>query len=77
MFLLTAAVAQGATCHDWPNTCPGTLPYKMKQTYLMNASTIIYACNYSGFQAPKTVAGWGVTQFDWSNNRVGWPPPFR
>jgi hypothetical protein len=38
----------------------------------MNASTIIYACNYSGFQVPKTVAGWGVTQFDWSNNRVGW-----
>ena len=29
-----------ASCHDWPNTCPGTLP-RMHQTWQMNKSTII------------------------------------
>ena len=41
-------------------------------TYQMNASTIIMPCNYSGFQAPSTVAGWGVVDFDWSNDLAGW-----
>jgi len=29
-------------------------------------------CNYSGYQVPKTVAGWGIVDFDWSNNLAGW-----
>ena len=36
--------AQTPDCHQWPHTCPGTLPTKMKQTWLMNLSTIIMPC---------------------------------
>ena len=32
-------------------------------TWLMNASTIIMPCNYSGFTDPTTTAGWGVVDF--------------
>lgn len=38
----------------------------------MNASTIIMPCNYTGFQDPSTTAGWGVVDFDWSNDLDGW-----
>jgi hypothetical protein len=38
----------------------------------MNASTIIMPCNYTGYQDPSTTAGWGVIDFDWSNNLAGW-----
>ena len=41
-------------------------------TWQMNASTIIMPCNYTGYQVPKTVAGWGIVDFDWSNNLAGW-----
>ena len=41
-------------------------------TWQMNASTIIMPCNYTGYQVPKTVADWGITDFDWSNNLAGW-----
>jgi hypothetical protein len=30
------------------NSCPGTLPTKMKQTWMMNLSTIIMPCNNTG-----------------------------
>ena len=29
-------------------------------------------CNYTGYQVPKTVANWGIVDFDWSNNLAGW-----
>ena len=38
----------------------------------MNASTVIMPCNYTGYQAPSTTAGWGVVDFDWSNDLDGW-----
>ena len=41
-------------------------------TWQMNASTIIMPCNYTGYQDPSTTAGWGVVDFDWSNNLAGW-----
>ena len=41
-------------------------------TYQMNASTIILPCNYTGFQVPSTTAGWGIVDFDWSNDLAGW-----
>ena len=40
-------------------------------TWQMNASTIIMPCNYTGYQVPKTVADWGIVDFDWSNNLAG------
>eukprot|EP00035_Acanthoeca_spectabilis_P023004 m.447099 g.447099 ORF g.447099 m.447099 type:complete len:428 (+) comp19468_c0_seq1:101-1384(+) len=52
----------------WPNTCPGTLP-KMKQTWLMNLSTIIMPCNDTGFTDPQSTLGWGIVDFDWSNSK--------
>ena len=39
---------------------------------LSSASTIIMPCNYTGYQVPKTVANWGIVDFDWSNNLAGW-----
>eukprot|EP00039_Didymoeca_costata_P021308 m.344156 g.344156 ORF g.344156 m.344156 type:complete len:509 (-) comp23899_c0_seq1:13-1539(-) len=41
-------------------------------TWQMNASTIIMPCNYTGYQAPSTTAGWGIVDFDWSNDLDGW-----
>ena len=41
-------------------------------TWQMNASTVIMPCNYTGYQAPSTTAGWGVVDFDWSNDLDGW-----
>mmetsp|Transcript_894 Transcript_894/g.2044 ORF Transcript_894/g.2044 Transcript_894/m.2044 type:complete len:441 (-) Transcript_894:36-1358(-) len=58
--------ADAKSCHDWPNTCPGTLP-RMKQTWQMNKSTIIMPCNNTGFTDPKSTLGWGIVDFDWSN----------
>ena len=39
---------------------------------LQNASTIIMPCNYTGYQQPSTTAGWGILDFDWSNDLDGW-----
>ena len=33
-------------------------------TWQMNASTIIMPCNYTGYQVPSTIAGWGVVDFE-------------
>ena len=45
---------------------------KRPPTYLMNASTIIMPCNNSGYTDPATTLGWGVVDFDWSNNKATW-----
>ena len=42
------------------------------QSAFYSASTIIMPCNYTGYQVPKTVANWGIVDFDWSNNLAGW-----
>ena len=57
----------GPNC-QYPNNCPGKVfPRADKQTWMMNASTIIMPCNNSGFTDPESTAGWGVVDFDWSN----------
>jgi hypothetical protein len=33
-------------------------------TWQMNASTIIMPCNYTGYQVPSTIAGWGIVDFE-------------
>lgn len=38
----------------------------------MNASTIAMVCNYTGYQAPSSTAGWGIVDFDWSNELADW-----
>ena len=64
----SASIAVSDDCHDWPNTCPGVLP-TMKQTWMMNKSTIIMPCNDTGFTDPSTTLGWGIVDFDWSNGK--------
>ncbi len=60
MFVVVAAAAgaivSAQDCHDWPKTCPGTVP-RMKQTWLMNESTIIMPCNDTGFTDPQRTLG--------------------
>lgn len=58
------------SCHDWPYTCPGTLP-RMKPTWQMNKSTIIMPCNNSGYTDPNSTRGWAIVDFDWSNAKGG------
>lgn len=63
----------GSTCGNEGGTSPP--PCRVPPwpaTWQMNASTIIMPCNYTGYQVPKTVAGWGIVDFDWSNNLAGW-----
>jgi hypothetical protein len=58
------------SCRDWPNVCPGTVPRSpYKQTWLMNLSTIIMPCNYTGYTDPASTKGWGIVDFDWSNSK--------
>jgi len=40
--------------------------------YMMNASTIIMPCNNTGYTDPSTTLGWGVVDFDWSNDKATW-----
>ena len=67
--LLMAMRAVAEPLCKWPYTCPGTLPYAMKQTYQMNLSTIIMPCNDTGFTDPQSTKGWGIVDFDWSNGK--------
>lgn len=55
------------TGSQWPRVCPGTFPRADTQSWLMNRSTLIMPCNYTGFVDPRTVAHWGITDFDWSD----------
>ena len=55
------------TGDQWPRVCPGTLPPADTQSWLMNRSTIIMPCNYTGFMDPRTVAKWSIKDWDWSN----------
>ena len=36
-------------------------------TYVMNQSTIIMPCNYSGATDPESTKGWAFLAYDWSN----------
>ena len=52
----------------YPANCPNkVLPRADKQTWSMNASTIIMPCNDTGFTDPSSTLGWSVVDFDWSN----------
>ena len=62
--------AFGADPCEYPNNCPGKVfPRADKQTWLMNASTIIMPCNNTGYTQPASTAGWGIVDFDWSNGK--------
>ena len=63
--LAIVGTATGQSSH------PGLPPFK--QTYQVNLSTAIMPCNKSGLADLKSIAGWGVVDFDWSNHR----PPSR
>jgi len=74
--LLRALVAQqlaiaAAQCGNEGGVGPCLLP-PWPATWQMNASSIIMACNYSGYQTAESVKGWGITDFDWSNDLSGW-----
>jgi len=53
---------------SYPVNCPNeVLPRADKQTWAMNASTIIMPCNNTGFTDPQSTKGWGIVDFDGSN----------
>merc|ERR1711959_363901 len=55
---------------NYPTNCPNkVLPRADKQTWMMNASTIIMPCNNMGFTDPQSTKGWGIVDFDWSNGK--------
>ena len=64
-----AALSADPPCtgDQWPRVCPGTFPRADTQTWLMNRSTIIMPCNYTGFTDPAAVANWSLHSWDWSN----------
>ena len=41
-------------------------------TYQLNRSTVVYACNYSGFFDSQFLAGFAVVGLDWSNAKAEW-----
>ena len=45
---------------------------KWQPTFDMAASTAAMPCNYSGFYDVDALAGFGLLQFDWSNNKDVW-----
>ena len=48
---------------------------KYPVTYQMNKSTVIMACNYSGYFSDDTVqklARFGIVDIDWSNAKLLW-----
>ena len=48
---------------------------KWQATYQMNRSTIIMACNFSGYFSDETVqklARFGIVDIDWSNAKALW-----
>ena len=50
---------------SYPVNCPNeVLPRADKQTWAMNASTIIMPCNNTGFTDPQSTKGWGIVDFD-------------
>jgi hypothetical protein len=66
---ITATLNHGDTLrvHD-----PGPYLPSWPATYVMNQSTIIMPCNFSGYTDPQSVAGWGIVDFDWSNSKELW-----
>lgn len=66
-WLLAAASAEklGRTCGNegGASTTICSIP-PWPATWQMNASTIIMPCNYTGFQVPSTIKGWGVVDFE-------------
>ena len=60
--LAHTVIASAMSACEWPSVCPGTLPTS-QQTYLLNKSTIIMPCNYTGYTDPNTTLGWGIVDF--------------
>ena len=54
------------------HNCADAQMPRMKQTWMMNRSTIIMPCNNSGFTDPASTAGFGIVDFDWSNSKAQW-----
>ena len=42
------------------------------QTYQLNRSTVVYACNYSGWFDPVFLSRFAVVGLDWSNAKAQW-----
>ena len=47
------------------------------QTWLMNLSTIIMPCNYTGLTDPASTKGWGIVDFGLSRNVILASSPMR
>ena len=45
---------------------------KWKPSWSMKDSTIMMPCNYTGPLKTETYSGWGLVDFDWSNNKANW-----
>eukprot|EP01052_Picozoa_sp_SAG31_P008730 SAG31_NODE_444_length_15625_cov_6.047469_17_plen_174_part_00 len=41
-------------------------------TWQLNESTVVYACNFSGFFDPQELARFAVVGVDWSNGKAQW-----
>jgi hypothetical protein len=68
--LLSCVVGCAFADCEWPSVCPGTLPRPpYKQTWLQNLSSLIMPCNNTGLTNPSSTLGWGIVDFDWSNNK--------
>lgn len=67
---------------DWPYMKPGSAGagYSSKKlrvprwepVFEMSRSTVVMACNYSGFYDLDALTGFGYIQFDWSDNKDSW-----
>ena len=41
-------------------------------TYLQNSSTLVMPCNYSGYFNTSITSKFGIVDYDWSSNKMGW-----
>lgn len=62
----------GLAAADGQPTPWGSYLPKWTPTWDMRNSTILYACNYSGFHNVEEALEYGVVVYDWSNGREIW-----
>ena len=55
--------------HDIP---PAPTHPNWTSTYQLNRSTVVYACNYSGFFDSQFLSSFAVVGLDWSNVKAEW-----
>lgn len=68
--------SNGGTFTRAEKPCPAVPPPPVHPnwtaTYQLNRSTVVYACNFSGFFDPKFLAKFAVVGLDWSNAKAQW-----